>query len=924
MAEVRLGGLYVDIVSRNRQFVTGTTQNIAMLRRQRREVNRLRRDVRGLGRTVRSFVSTLALFAGTAGIGAAVISIANLEDRLASVRAISGATVAEFDQLRAQSLLLGRTTRFTATEAAEGQVFLARAGQEVSEVLRTLPASLRLAQVGTVGVGEAADIATNALAAFREQADQADRFVDVLAKTTTSANTDLRQLADGLKLVAPVAVSLGVDLEATSAALGRLGDAGLQATLGGTGLRRIFFDLSARTPETDQILRSLGLTVEDVSFEVQGLTGVLQNLRDAGISTEQAIRVFGARGFPAFANLVANIPELRELEGELRNAGGAAADMAEIMDDTLVGAALRAVSAADGLAHEFGRVSGLTAGLRDALDGLAAVLNSATDNLEANLGALTHGIGLFVGALAVARFGPALLTIGRMTRAVGVLRGAIAATTRIAGFLLRRLIVPVAIVEGLIQIGAFFVRLRDEVRATAQSFSTVLVVAAVDGAAAIVEAFLNIPGAVVAGAVAALSELSATLARTVPALLRAALRGEDVGAAILESLDLPGIQSRVTSDFDRLFAGGIQIEGDPLLEALGFTPAQIAAAREAVRNAATSTWEDFRRFWLESAAANPLETPELPTLPAPRDVVADEVPPTLRAGFTTAEQARAAERLRDFTEGLLDAGRRQIAQARERIELIGTEGAERARIEDRYRVENALAEEQLRIERDVERAKRAVARATESGTGVEAAARALEAALDTNEAFANQREAILAAAAALRDDYADAVDDLEREGRLNNIADDAARAFSAFKASAITNFEEIGEAARELGRTILNSVFNNLIAAPIGDAISTSLRGFFTGLQGGGPAAAGRPYIVGEAGPELFVPDVSGTVIPSHETMNIAGAVNNFIFSPTIAPGVTARDVDLAIARAFPAFEGGVRASIGQDQRRPSKLSRRR
>ena len=44
------------------------------------------------------------------------------------------------------------------------------------------------------------------------------------------------------------------------------------------------------------------------------------------------------------------------------------------------------------------------------------------------------------------------------------------------------------------------------------------------------------------------------------------------------------------------------------------------------------------------------------------------------------------------------------------------------------------------------------------------------------------------------------------------------------------------------------------------------------GLASGGPAKAGQPYIVGEEGPELFIPKNSGTVIPNDTTMGIMGA----------------------------------------------------
>ena len=64
------------------------------------------------------------------------------------------------------------------------------------------------------------------------------------------------------------------------------------------------------------------------------------------------------------------------------------------------------------------------------------------------------------------------------------------------------------------------------------------------------------------------------------------------------------------------------------------------------------------------------------------------------------------------------------------------------------------------------------------------------------------------------------------------------------------------------------------------------------GLAKGGPAKAGQPYIVGEEGPELFIPNQSGTVIPNDKTMGIMGAGGPGIGGggPTIINNISAID----------------------------------
>ncbi len=69
-------------------------------------------------------------------------------------------------------------------------------------------------------------------------------------------------------------------------------------------------------------------------------------------------------------------------------------------------------------------------------------------------------------------------------------------------------------------------------------------------------------------------------------------------------------------------------------------------------------------------------------------------------------------------------------------------------------------------------------------------------------------------------------------------------------------FSDLGEHLRQV---LAKALVQKFVTGPILAAFGLG------GLAKGGPAAAGRPYIVGEEGPELFVPKVSGTVVPNDE-----------------------------------------------------------
>lgn len=321
------------------------------------------------------------------GAIAGIRVLASFEQAMSSVRAISGATEDQMISLTAAARDLGATTRFTATQAAEGLLFLSRAGFEVNEQLETIGPTLTLAQAGALDLGRAADIATNVLRGFRLEADQANDIVDVMAFTANRANTSVAQLGDALSFVAPVAAGLGVDVRETSAAIAALSDAGIQGQRAGTGLRRVLAELEAPGSTLRGILTELGISTNEVRVSQVGLTSALEALAMAGIDTGQALEAFGQRGGPAFEVLQSSIPQIQAMNAELQNATGFAADVAKVMDENLNGALLATKSALEAVILSLGEAF-LTDALTETFRGLAAALRFTANNIEILIGVL--------------------------------------------------------------------------------------------------------------------------------------------------------------------------------------------------------------------------------------------------------------------------------------------------------------------------------------------------------------------------------------------------------------------------------------------------------------------------------------------------------------------------------------------------------
>ena len=531
----------------------------------------VRRNLAAVGATAQKSASSvdflkraLTGLAVIQGLRAVVNTLRDFDQALSTVRAISGATADQFEELRDIAKELGATTRFSATQAAEGLLFLSRAGFTVNEQLQSIEGTLQLAQAGALDLGSAADIASNALRGFRLEADETSRVVDVMALAANSANTTVLQLGDALKFVAPIAAGVGVEIEETTAAIAALSDAGLQSTLAGTGLRRVISELESPSTKTRKILEALGLTTNDVIISQVGLTTALQNLSEAGVTTGQALEIFGDRGGPAFEVLSNSIPQVIRMTEELKNAEGTAASIAEVMDDNLNGALLAVRSAVEALVLAFGDL-GNTSILTVSFRALATAIRFLANNVEILQGAL---IGLAVAtlpflitqlkALAVAiastGFGAILVVIGAATGALVAFSDEIQVTTDSTATLADVAAVTFdSITSGVGDAIVSLANLIPSIGGVEVSFATVgdVFIAAIRKILQLIDILIGAMQGAAAAIIASFQDLPRLILDIFIRAFNAALRvvGDAIGSMIDLLNNLPGVDI----DFDRNF-----------------------------------------------------------------------------------------------------------------------------------------------------------------------------------------------------------------------------------------------------------------------------------------------------------------------------------------------------------------------------------
>lgn len=330
-------------------------------------------------------------FAGYAAAGVAAITavsvafkksigvFAEFEQSLARVRAVTGATREEFKGLEDAAAEAGKTTRFTATQAADALFFLASAGFDAAQSIDALDGVLQLAGATGSDLASTASTVTAVISQFGLEAAEAARISNVFAAANQNSQATLEKLTGAFRQVGPVAAGLGISLEETTGALQILFNAGFQGENAGRALKSALADLSNAAGPASKKLETLGLNLEKLDPSANSLAEVIGVLGEASLSTGEILDVFGKVAGPQVATL------LKEGRGELEaytaavTDTNAAAESYAIQNDTLLGSVDRFKSAAQGLGIELGEI--LAPYMRDVVDAGIQIIGFLVDAL---------------------------------------------------------------------------------------------------------------------------------------------------------------------------------------------------------------------------------------------------------------------------------------------------------------------------------------------------------------------------------------------------------------------------------------------------------------------------------------------------------------------------------------------------------------
>lgn len=358
---------------------------------------------------VSAVTATLAGITAALGAGATAAATvgSSFEAAMSKVSAISGATGDSLQSLTDKAKEMGAKTKFSASESAAALQYMAMAGWDTESMLNGIDGIMNLAAADGLDLATTSDIVTDALTAFNLKASDSTHFADVLAKASSSANTNVSMLGESFKYVAPLAGTMGYSVEDVSLALGLMANASVKGSMAGTSLKTALSNLASPTEDMANVMTQYGISISDTEGNALPLIDVMKQLREkfSGLSeTEQAATASILFGKEAMSGMLAIInasdSDFDNLTQNINNADGAAAAMADTMQDNLQGQITILKSGLEGLGIEI--YEGMSEPLQEAAVEAQNYVNRLTEAFKnGGLSEMIEEAGSIFGELAV-------------------------------------------------------------------------------------------------------------------------------------------------------------------------------------------------------------------------------------------------------------------------------------------------------------------------------------------------------------------------------------------------------------------------------------------------------------------------------------------------------------------------------------------
>lgn len=312
----------------------------------------------------------------------------NFDTAMSQVAATMGTTVDKIGNVEAKAEEMGRTTKYTATEAAEGMNILAQAGLSADEQISGIGTVLNLASAGAMSLEESASYTAGAVKGFGDSMGNASYYADLMAKGATLANTNVRGLGEAFSGSAATAKNYGQSADSVTLSLLRLAEQNVTGSEASTALNRAMADLYTPTDNASKALDQLGLSAYKSNGEAKDFNDLVDELNGSlqGMTAEQKnnalATIFTTQGLQAFNKMTASSDAtVQKFWKGIQDSSGSAAQQAATQLDNLKGDITLLSSATEGLELGFyntfsGTIRGAIKGITSEVSGLAEAMES--------------------------------------------------------------------------------------------------------------------------------------------------------------------------------------------------------------------------------------------------------------------------------------------------------------------------------------------------------------------------------------------------------------------------------------------------------------------------------------------------------------------------------------------------------------------
>ena len=272
----------------------------------------------------------------TAGFALSTKKAIDFESQMNTTKSLLADTIPTADELNSTTEKLGESSKGWAKQYGistasinEGMQEIIKKGFDSNQTIAAMPSILDATKASGDDFNVVMNASTNILRQFGLDAKDTGRVTDSLTYVANKTSAGFSDMGLAMEYIGPVAHSLGMSVEETSAAIGLLSDNGISGEKAGTALRGALSKLLKPSKSNAKAMRELGFSVEEFQSGSLKLPDIIDRIKESTkgwTEAERSSAIARAFGVEAQTGMNALINQggdaLRNLTKETENARG--------------------------------------------------------------------------------------------------------------------------------------------------------------------------------------------------------------------------------------------------------------------------------------------------------------------------------------------------------------------------------------------------------------------------------------------------------------------------------------------------------------------------------------------------------------------------------------------------------------------------